>query len=86
VNISEKRYQPTMKNTKSSPKEQASAHAPKVKMKATLMRASVRFPSYLHGFGNFFPHCPGGSRWGIAPYHPVLPEQCPAAPVTVAFV
>jgi len=75
-----------MKNTRNSPKEQASAHAPKVKTKATLMRASVRFPSYLHGFGIFVSHYPGASRWEIASSHPVLPEQCPAAPVTVAFV
>ena len=75
-----------MKNTKESPKEQASAHAPKVKTKATLTRGSARFHSYLHGFGIFFSHCPGASRWGIAPSDAVLPEQCPAAPETVAFV
>jgi hypothetical protein len=75
-----------MKNTRNSPKEQASTRTPKVKTKATLMRASVRFPSYLQGFGIFFSHCPGASRWGIAPSHPVLPEQRPSAQVTVAFV
>jgi hypothetical protein len=86
VNISDKVYQPRMKNTKNSPKEQASAHAPKVKTKATVIRASVRFLSYLHRFGIFFSHCPGASRLGIARSHPVLPEQYPATPVPVAFV
>ncbi len=75
-----------MKNPRNSPKEQASAHAPKVQTKATLIRGSVRFPSYLHGFGIFFPHRPGASRWGIAPSRPGLPEQRPAAPVPVTFV
>jgi hypothetical protein len=75
-----------MKNTGNSPKEQASAQAPKVKTKATLMRAAVRFPSYLHGFGIFVSPYPGTSRWEIASSHSVLPEQRPVAPVTVAFV
>src|SRR5207244_13602180 len=55
-----------MKNTKNSPKEQSSAYARQIEAKATLKRAFVRFPSYLHVFGIFFPHFHSGLRWGIA--------------------
>jgi hypothetical protein len=67
-----------MNNTKSSSKEQLSAHARQVEPTVMLKRAFVRFRSYLHVFDFFFPHFPGGLHRAIAPSHFGFTEQFPA--------
>jgi hypothetical protein len=67
-----------MNNTKSSSKEQVSAHAAQVEPTVTLKRAFIRFPSYFHVFDFFFRHSPGGSHRAIAPSHLGFTEQFPA--------
>jgi len=75
-----------MKNIKNSPKEQSSAYARQIEAKATLKRAFVRFPSYLHVFGIFFPHFHSGLRWGIAASQVGVSKRFPRARASMAFV
>jgi len=86
VNIPEKLLAATMNNTKSSPKEQSSGYARQVEAKATLKRAFVRFPSYLHVFGIFFSHFHSGLRWRIAASQVGVSKRFPKARASMAFV